>query len=82
MNANSAANKEPRVRLARAVPALAFVTGAVALLMLRPLPDAATVSTTAPTDFLHTPAADLSVPRAEHVFASRTRVEDESSPTF
>jgi hypothetical protein len=77
-------NQKPTTtaRLARTVAASLFVAGAVAVLVLRPMPDASQVADSVPNAFLHTPVADLTVPSAEQVFASRARAEEEPSPTF
>lgn len=82
MNAKSPAESDRTARLARTVVASLFVAGAVAVLVLRPMPEAVRVTDSATPAFLHTPAADPTVPSAEQVFVSDTKVEEEPSPTF
>jgi hypothetical protein len=82
MNENPTAEGDRTARLARTVVASLFVAGAAAVLVLRPMPDPSQVADSAPPAFLHTPAADLTVPSAEQVFASQARGEEEPLPTF
>jgi hypothetical protein len=80
MNEKPTAERDRTARVARTVVASLFVAGAVAVLVLRPVPDTSRVADSAA--FLHTPVADVTVPSAEQVFASQARAEEEPSPTF
>ena len=82
MNEKSTAEGGRTARLARTVLASLFVAGAVAVLVLRPMPETSQVADSAPPAFLHTPVADVTVPSADQVFASQTRADEEPSPTF
>jgi hypothetical protein len=82
MNEDPSAEADRAARLARTVVASLFVAGAVAVLVMRPMPDASQVADSAPPAFLHTPVADVTVPSAEQVFASGARADEDPSPTF
>jgi hypothetical protein len=82
MNRKPTAEKDRTARVARTVLASLFVAGAVAVLVMRPVPESGHVADSASPAFLHTPVADVTVPSAEQVFASRVRVDEEPSPTF
>jgi len=82
MNEKPTAEGDRAARVARAVVASLFVAGAVAVLVIRPTPDTSQVADSAPPAFLHTPVADVTVPSAEQVFASRATADEEPSPTF
>ena len=73
-------NTHRLARFGRAVAASIAVMGFAALIAVRAGPELAPAS--AHPAFLHAPAAESTVPSAEHVFASRPTTEEATSPTF
>lgn len=85
MNAPHPSTPRSPARFARALVAGAFVAGIAALVALQTgvgdAPPSSAVATGS-TAYLHAPAADPSLPAAEHVFRHRPASVEESPPTF
>ena len=84
MNASSHPAPARPARFARAAVVAAFIASLAALIAYEADPGGG-ASPAAPVQgngFLHAPAADPSLPAAEHVFASQSDGAEAATPTF